>query len=203
VILIYTLGFEEKYVLRGIINRGIKPEDKIWIIIPKPRNERTDVALNNLRTIAGKLYGVKIEDFEVPIDDVYEAVSTLRSFFKERMREDKIALNLSGGMKILVLAVLAAVNSLNMECEIDILREDLAKYYTFPIELFRSMGLDDVDRRILKALMNNAKGVSEVARSIGVSKSTVWRRLEILARKGLVEKKDKRYVITGLGRSRI
>ena len=52
-----------------------------------------------------------------------------------------------------------------------------------------SSGLDDRDKAILDLLSREGPlGVSEVARRLGISKSTAWRKLQKLVDMGLVER---------------
>ncbi len=50
--------------------------------------------------------------------------------------------------------------------------------------------LDERDRTILKALAGKPMSISELARSLGLSKSTVWRRIRRLERNGYVRTRE-------------
>ncbi len=50
--------------------------------------------------------------------------------------------------------------------------------------------LDERDRTILKALSEKPMSISELARSLGLSKSTVWRRVRRLERNGYVKTRE-------------
>ncbi len=51
--------------------------------------------------------------------------------------------------------------------------------------------LDERDHSILKALAEGEENISSLARKTGLSKSVVWRRIQKLARLGLVEREDR------------
>ncbi|MEM4649771.1 MAG: CRISPR locus-related DNA-binding protein, partial [Candidatus Bathyarchaeia archaeon] len=55
-IIVITLGFDEKFALRAITRRGLKPEDEIIIVTSKPSDERTEKAFQNFTTILKKVF---------------------------------------------------------------------------------------------------------------------------------------------------
>ncbi|MCD6458390.1 MAG: CRISPR locus-related DNA-binding protein [Thermoproteales archaeon] len=203
-IFVFTLGFEEKYVLRSLTTKGVTKNDEIWIIIPKPRSDRTDTALSFIKMSLRKLFDKNVNVFEVPIDDFYLSVKELRDLLDGLLQKGEIMLNISGGMKILALALLAAALTLNKEFKITILREDMGKIYELPSIVFRPISLDNIDIKILRKLSKAGLiSASKLARELKYSRTTVWRRLERLIVEGLVEKVNGKYKITGLGISRI
>ena len=203
-IFIFTLGFEEKYVLRSLTTKGISENDEIWIVIPKPRSDRTDTALSFIRMSLKKLFDKNVNVFETHIDDFYTAVRELRNLISMLSWKGDITLNISGGMKILALALLAAGLTLEKEFRITILREDMERIYELPSTAFQPIPLDEVDVKILRGLSQlGSSSASRLARQLRYSRTTVWRRLERLRVEGLVEKADGKYKITGLGKSRI
>ena len=62
---------------------------------------------------------------------------------------------------------------------------------TVSVEATPSMELDERDYSILKTLAGGEENISSLARKTGLSKSVVWRRIQKLARLGLVEREDR------------
>ncbi|MCF8884320.1 MAG: CRISPR-associated CARF protein Csa3 [Candidatus Nezhaarchaeales archaeon] len=205
-ILIITLGFDEKFALRAIFRHGLKANDKILILMPEKSDPRAEKAFSIIQQIVGNSFPeVSIEKIYIPSQDFPKAVSVLRKLALNVLREgEKVILNISGGQRIVILELLTgflSVDARNVEVEIE--SEDSSTMAIFPLEMMRKMDLDQEDIKILEILAQSPKNFNQICLILNLSKSSVWRRLRKLMELGLIEKKEKTYQLTELGYSRI
>ncbi len=199
-----TLGFDEKFALRGVLRNGVAQGDSILLLLTDTNEQRPEKAYNLLREILEKAFGeVNIEKISVPLSDFSSGISYLRKIIK-RYRGEKVIINMSGGQRILLMMLMAAVLSLDLDAEIEIETEDLQKVFRFPLNMLKPTPLDELDSKLLAFLKDGrSTKIKEVALALGISKPSAWRRLERLRSKGLIVRDEKsRYSITELGVSR-
>ncbi len=210
--LVVTLGFEEKYALRALMRSSLGRGDRFIIILPDDKHPRREKAYNFIvEEIVKKVFPeLEVERVEVNVRDFYGAIHRIRELLKGL--KGKIVLNVSGGLKILILEVLAAASSLGLEdaeVEIeDIDSEDIdvreAPFVRAPLKVMYPVKLDDSDLEILrKAREKGELTLKEATEEFGAPKATLWRRLNRLVEHGLLEKADDTYHLSELGRSRI
>jgi len=205
-ILIFTLGFDEKFALRTIFRRGIKVGDKIIVVMPEKNDPRAEKAYLMLQQIiSNSIPGIPIEKITIPSQDFPRAVSLLRKIALSLLRKNgKIVLGLSGGQRIIILQLLAAFLSVGArEVEIEIESEDSSIVATFPLGMMMKVELDQDEIRILKSIAESPKTFSQICSSLNLSKSSAWRKLKRLIELGLIKKAEKGYELTDLGRSKI
>lgn len=112
---------------------------------------------------------------------------------------------MSGGQRVIIVALIAAMISLDLEAEIEIETEDSKAVHKFPLFIIKPTQLDIVDLKILESLLKS-EGIrmGSISKETGISRPTVWRRLEQMIKKGIVMKNKKgEYLPTEFGRSRI
>lgn len=202
--IILTLGFDEKFAVRSLIRNSLVEGDEVYVLLSENGDPRAEKAFSNLKEFVNKAFdNVKIERIAVPMDNFGLAVNKLRSFLRGLGIGDKI-LNLSGGQRILVVALLVASSSLDLDLDVEIETEDSKSVHRFPLSLFKAQNLDSLDLKILEFLSKNNCTIGEISVATGTSRPTVWRRLEKMTMLGLVNKLDKgRYSISELGLSQI
>jgi len=208
--MVYTFGFDEKFVLRSLMrhSKGIfesKPESnrsKIVLFTVDPIVDKVKSAYKIVRDFIEKyfredkieveLVPVKVEDFEGLVSDIKSKIST------ELPKHDTVVVNLTGGMRVLVLATFTAllfipkslINGKNLIIEVE--REDGDNVINISPEVILVSRL--VDRltneklRIIKALLElgeaDAQTLSEMFK---LDVSTVRRHLDGLEELGLIE----------------
>lgn len=119
-ILIFTLGFDEKFALRGILRDGVSQNDAIYLLSADFDDPRVEKAFISLKEIVNKAFPcLKIEKVQVQIEDFSVSVLRLRRLFRD-LTGHRIILNLSGGKRILSLILMTAVLSLNLDVDIEI-----------------------------------------------------------------------------------
>jgi len=212
-----TLGFDEKFAIRSMVSKGLKPGDEVVILMPEGSvgysQSKAERAFNNLKqfveTVQPKL---KIIRVEVEVRDLTSSVAKIQSVIRSSSQREIYA-NLSGGMRILIIEVLLALVLLGIEAEIEIELEDMEATVKLYSSYFFKEELDWTDRIILSTLLNSEKSVheivSEIERDLAESDSqppsrvTVWRRILELEKKRLVDHRNigkmKYYKLTNKG----
>jgi CRISPR-associated protein Csa3 len=187
-VLLFTMGFDERFVLRSILRNGLQSGETILLILPENGEEtRAEKAINTLKTFVRQTqHDAKIELIRVKLDDVYSAVSEIGSVL--RATRERIIANLSGGMRLLILVTLAAILSSGAKARIEVDMESGKGAVILPLELYKSLDLEHVDIVIMRELSSIGKKATldELAESLKMSKSSVWRRMKSLEERGLV-----------------
>ena len=195
---VLTLGFEEKYAVRMITRHGLDKGDRL-LIITGPRVEKSEKAISYLKEFVNRYYPqeVGIEAIEVNVKDWLEATKTIKVTIVEQAKEfDRVIVNMSGGMRALVLATFCAIilaekelrdKKLRVELEL----EDGSAIVEVPHELFKAMRaiiqLSPEKFEILQRLTISEMTVSELARELGRDVSTIRRHILDLEKAELVK----------------
>lgn len=206
VIIVASLGFEEKFLLRTIMRRGLREDDKIVVFMPEGGDARGETAFQNVEEIIQKITDGKVEisKHQVDIRNFYAAASSIRRLLKQLSFEGKLVINLSGGQRLLIFEILAAALSLGLrDAEIEIETEDSSIVVTTPIRVLYPIELDHLDQQILRMVAERGTIRLKDLEGLGVPKATLWRKLNKLTQQGLLEKSNDKYLISDMGRTRI
>ena len=207
---VITLGFEEKFAVRMITRHGLDKGDRL-LLVTGPRTPQSERAVSFLSEFARRYYGgeVAVEVEEVRVAGFVELVRRLYDLVSARARGgERVVFNLSGGMRALCLAALAAAQLLSSRypVEVELETEDSSALVEVPKALLAlprtlsSMGREKLE--VLAALSRGAKPARELAGELDKDETTVRRHLQELAEAGLVEeagRRPKSYRLTGLG----
>ncbi|MEM3958084.1 MAG: CRISPR-associated CARF protein Csa3, partial [Thermoproteota archaeon] len=135
--------------------------------------------------------GVEVSDVSVPVHDPVEAVVMLAKIMKDEAEKGrKLIVNLSGGMRILVVEVILALTLLRIkDLELEIRTEDKVDLQ-LPI-LWRPVeDLSPPARKALKTLgERKSVSLSDLASSLRVSIATAHRLLKSLEEDSIVSSK--------------
>ncbi len=198
-IIVITLGFDEKFALRAVSRRGLKPEDEVIILIPKPTDERVERAFRNFDEILKKAFqNPKVSKVYVEVRDFNKALREIIKAFIER-KESHFLINLSGGLRILILETFISSLLLNLDAEIEIEIEDFSGLISFPLKISYPLVLDKKDIKILNVLKINPSDLSKIAKETKISKTTAWRRIKKLQEKNLIKRDREKYSLTEFG----
>jgi CRISPR-associated protein Csa3 len=194
--LFITLGFEEKFAVRALTRHGLDRGDRI-ILVTGPRIDKVDKAISFISDFISKYYGgeVDLHVEEVSVHDIYAAISSLRRILTHRSRDaDRVIVNLSGGMRILIAAFIIALGLINIpNLTVEIETEDSSALIQIPTQIIKAwrhqVGAEKAE--ILKILVSRGDYMSssEIARLTGKDESTIRRHLSKLREIGLVEVK--------------
>ncbi len=198
-IFVITLGFDEKFALRAIVRRGLRVDDEVLVILPKPVDERAERTFMHFNEILSRMFhNLRISHFEVDARSFLDSLVELVNVFKER-RGGKFVFCLSGGFRALILEVLLAASFLGLDGDVEVEFEDSSSVVSFPLKWCRPIVLDDVEKKILAGVRDGFDTVSGLVKATGLSKVTVWRKVKFLESMGFLERRGRVYVLTGLG----
>jgi CRISPR-associated protein Csa3 len=188
VIVVFTFGFEERFAFRSLMRRGVGESDKVAVLIPSNRpDERSDKALASLDDFVKKyVNGQGVVRYDIDIDDFYTAVTSIAGLFRS-WAERPIILNLSGGMRLLIVETLVATIYCGIPIKVEMETEDGKTYTEFETPDLLPVRLDELDIEILKTLSNVKLTLKFLAEALQVAKPTAWRRVKKLQELGLVE----------------
>ncbi len=214
-----TFGWNENVVLSLIPKYAIKSGDVFMLLLPSgPQDPRTERALKTLDNyFSMHLHDVKLVKERVPLTTFFETILYILGKIIAAAKEfDKVFVNVSGGMRILVLATFSAALIARSfypgkieftELEVEAKPEPITlppPPLSFPI--FERGDKMEVSRKILEILEQRRTPASmdELLRITGKSRTTLSRYLSDLEQKGLIRSqqvgKRKLYEITETGR---
>jgi len=207
---VVTLGFDVKLVVRQLISRySVKENDTVIVVTAKAFDqfslERLKAALDDVEKILDYA-GIKPKVIHVDPTDVvgtiYEVGKTLINAIAGNPTE--IVLILSGGMRVLVIEVLLAAlltlpKDLLGKSRISIELENLSGYVEIPLMLFTGLDIDEEDVRLMNAISRLGDAPSQLITTLGIPKSTVYRRIRKFMDSSLVVRGRGRYSLTQWG----
>jgi CRISPR-associated protein Csa3 len=185
VIVAITFGSDadEKFAVKALL-RHHSERTKVVVIVPEGiQDERGLSVLNDFVKRYVNEEGVEL--FKVPVGDFHGSVLTLARAFRS-WAERPIILNLSGGMRLLVVEVLCAALISRVPMTIEVESEDGKALAAFSTDDLSIPEIDELDRRIMESLARGVRTLDPLSERLGISKPTVWRRLRRLERAGMV-----------------
>lgn len=211
VVLVATVGFDEKFVLRAIMKRA-DTLSRVYLVTATPVEERVAKAVKLIEDFVDRVLkwpgrGVRLDVIEVDLRDFFGAVAELRrKCFEEGKATDIYVVSLSGGMRALVLAVLAALVISGRTGEVEVELENFSGVVRFGPELFRGVSLGDYDRRVVRSLSQRDKATyRELLADTGLPRATLFRTLKNLRLRGLIRAevvgRISYYSLTDVGRA--
>ena len=192
-LLILTLGFDEKFAVRALLRAGLSFGDKAVIFLAEPLDERAVKAWRTVEDIVSRYFsGVNVETIKVNVSEFYRAVSTIAEKLKEASKgADEIIVNLSGGMRILILEVLVAAHLLGLKATVEVEFENFLGLAKFPLELLRTT-LDSKEKLMLRYIVSKGQTtITNIAKDLEISKTTAHRKTWKLAKQGLLKMERK------------
>ena len=134
-IIFATLGFDEKFIIRDILRRGIKEESKL-LIFTSSEDSRVEKAFMTLKTTFISI-PLKIEKYRINIENPFSAISEIRNIILENIKgHSEIVFNLSGGQRILLSYIFSIIASEKLNCEIVMISEDSSFQVSLPSKIF-------------------------------------------------------------------
>ncbi len=198
-LLIVTLGYDVKFQIKGVMKTTPKVGDHVLILKPLQEDEKSKRAEDEFRNFITRFFeDVQITVLKVDVTNPEEAIGDIvRKLFEYRETED-VYVNLSGGMRLLILETLAAVLYVFPPYKIylELYPENLAEPVRFPIELFVLKPLTSTEIKLLGVLREFPHyTLSELSRELEIPKATLFKRIRGLIEKGyVIERKTGRRV---------
>jgi len=208
--LVMTLGFEPGPLLSAIASaaaEGFNQGAQILVLTAAFPDERAERAWLELQRIVGmmnlpKELGVRLERREVELSDFVRAVRRVKEVLAP-LRDKRIRLSITGGMRALNLAVFTAYLLIDWahEPRIDVYLEGRGTALTLPsLHRILTLNLTETQRLILSAMREGmAYTSSDLSAHVRKDRSTVYKNLLALQRLGLVAREGNRYRVTELG----
>ena len=211
---VFTLGFEEKYVVRMLTRHSVEHED-LLLAITGPRTPMSERAIRTLADFLSKYYGssVGLEVVETnPAAGFGELVETIHDEVSRRLpRFDNALFNLSGGMRTICLAALVAAQILSIshpgKVSVELETEDSSIVIPLPpavLLLPRAVRELTSEKVAVLSQLFTPSTAKAVAAKLARDESSVRRHLAALASLGLVRPRGERprkYVATPVGRA--
>jgi len=183
-----TIGWTEWPIASAIIKHGLSNGDKIILLCPEKKDERAKEAINEIKDFISKFSSdVEIVDVSVPVYDPVSAVVTIARVIKDEAESDRdLIVNLSGGMRILIIETLLAlmlfkIDKLDLEIrtedKVDLSIPKIWKYYP-------DLAKEEV--KVLKVLAEKEASLSEVSKKLGTSNATTYRILKRMEEDDLI-----------------
>ncbi|MBP1357763.1 MAG: CRISPR locus-related DNA-binding protein [Sulfolobus sp.] len=194
--LITTLGFDEKFQVRSVMRHGNELE-KVVIVKPKDDNEKARKALENFQELLNRL-GIPNEVLEIDVNDFTNAVvSIAKKVFK--MKDKKIVVNISGGMRALIVELISTFLITGIMAEFELETEDFKSLITFSsLDIkYGNLGTDELN--ILLAVKRGFNTVNKVKNYLNIPLTTAWRRIKKLESEGCITRKDDKLSLTVRG----
>ena len=203
-----TFGWTETPVISAILRYGLKEGDKIFLILPEWRDERSDAAIRDLKSFISSTKGVDVQEIRVNLEDFASSVSRIRRAIEDE-RGRKCIVNLSGGMRALVLSTYIAAsvaNHPNLSLELE--TENRRMRIEVPKLSVRDLSNTKLSRRMIQTmrkLLSGPKRSPDLRRELGISSSSFHRIQEELEKRGYIERRKvgKAYLISLTPRGRL
>lgn len=197
--LVLTLGFDERFAIRGILRTGLSNGDRVTVFVAEPVVGKAEKALQVLMDFFKKYFeGVSVDVVSVPTRDFELSVTIIGGKLKElKGLNCKVVLNLSGGMRSLIIEILLTSILISLKGIVEIELENLEGYLSFPMEIFKvKMPMKEEHRLVLETIMLHERiNISQISNKLGMAKSSIHKIIRKLAENGLIEyeKKGKEY----------
>jgi CRISPR locus-related DNA-binding protein len=188
VIIAVTSGFDEKFAIRALMRHPPSDRTRVVVLLPEEgQDERVERGLSVLNDFVKRYVNEEgVELMKVPIWDFHGSVLTLARAFRS-WAERPIILNLSGGMRLLVVEALCAALISRVPMTIEVESEDGKALAAFITNDLSFPEIDELDRRIMESLARGVRTLGLLSEELGIYKPTVWRRLRRLERAGMVK----------------
>lgn len=208
--LVMTLGFEPGPLISTIASaasEGFSERAQILRLTSAFPDEGADRAWLELQRIVNmmdfaKRLGLQPELREVPLTDFPEAVGSIRESLLP-LRDKAVKISITGGMRALGLALFTAY------LLIDWVREPRLNVYLEgrgiaveipPLHRFLTVNLTETQLEILSLMRTGAPyTTSDIAGLLKKDRSTIYKNLQWLCEKGLVERKGNIFRLSKLG----
>ena len=208
--IVATLGFDAANVLRPLLALGLEPGDKLVLVTSsiggEYEKERTRKAVQEIESITGRR--TQVLSYRAVIDDLPGLTASLADHCSDA--EETLVI-LSGGLRPLILLTLSAAlitwRHRGKKLTIISMREDGLAMLSMEPEHFSPPELGEREREVLEAL--EARGgkakrkelVKSLMEKWGTSHVIVYRRLNNLEKKKLIQIEDQEVKLLPLGKA--
>lgn len=188
---IATIGWTEWPIASAIIKHGLSKGDRIFLLSPEKRDDRSRVAVNEVKNFVSKFASsVEVSEVPVPVHTPAEGIVVLARLIEKEAKEGRdLVVNLSGGMRILVLETVLALSLLCVENLVLELQTEDKMELRLPRIWELPQKFTEYEMRVLKILSEKTVSLSDLAKTLKISVATAHRLLKRLEARGAVSSK--------------
>jgi CRISPR-associated protein Csa3 len=193
-----TVGWTETPIVKLVLRHGLKEDDYMLLIRPLDVDPKAEDTVKTVQQFISKSIGRDassyVKQIRVDVLNFYSALVRIREEL-ERLSPAEIIVNLSGGMRALVLETLTAVlayktsqgNWENTSVEVEL--ENRSGNIQIGGRIFGiiSSPLREEMKDLLRELKKGDKRIGELAERFGVDLATAYRWVTRLRKEGVVE----------------
>lgn len=207
-IIIATLGFDERPVIRSMAETGFENIDRIVLICPHNTDQRAVKAISEIMRIAS-IASIRNEDIvvhRVNVNNFWKSVASIYKLILKYYEEGgNILLCLSGGLRALILESYTAFILIplslkkNIKLRID-LETGLHTIFLHGSEIVPSINRSDIEYMILEIVRRSpGANLTIISRKIDKPVSTTHRILKRLLDQGLIRREGNKYYLADAG----
>ena len=197
-VLISGIGFDEKFVVRAFLRRGINQVKEVLLVKPKGEEPRSQEALNSLRSLMSET-STPLQVLEVDHTDFPTAVSQVMHWIKGS-RHTEFIVNLSSGMRVLILEILTAFLLLRIDAEVEVETESGEGVISWRTRDLMDQEIEETELRILALIQQGETSSLGISKRLKIPTSTVWRKMRRLQEAGFIEAEGREVRLTNKGR---
>lgn len=183
-----TLGWTEWPVASAIIKHGLSRGDKVVLLSPEKKDDRSRTAINEVKSFVSRFAPyVEVSEISIPVHSPVDAISSIARLVVRESRGKDLIVNLSGGMRILVLETLLALMLTRVENLVLELQTEDKVDLQLPLLWRPAKDLSPEARSILKVLKERGSiSLSNLARALRISLTTAYRLSKHLENIGVI-----------------
>ena len=208
-VLFLTLGFEPGPALRAVASSMLARDARIIVFTPTFRDERAERAFRDLNSIVGMMFGgehslvkPRIERVNLNLEPISEAILEAKRVMSKYV-DKNVAIHLSGGMRALCIAVFIAylLTPWRKMPRLYVWLEGYGRSLEIPpvTEILQPIVIG-VKREILGRLLREPKTIGQLSIELDKDPSVIYRHVQWLQERKLVQREGKLIKITQLGR---
>lgn len=196
-LLVSSVGFEEKFMLRAFLRRGRSEISGVLLVKPFGDNEKVSKAIESFNNLL-KEVSIPLNILEINYLDYISSVSSISKWIKSS-KYSSFILSLSSGMRVVNFEILSAFLVLNLNAEIEIEAESLEGVVSWKIDEMVRKDFEENDIKILIAIKKGEKNVSEISRKMKIPITTTWRKINRLINNYYIRKEGEELSLTKKG----
>jgi len=154
-LLVSSVGFEEKFLLRAFLWRGRSQISGVLLVKPLGDNEKVKKAIDSFNNLL-KEVSVQLNILEINYLDYVSSVSSISKWIKSS-KYTSFVLSLSSGMRIVNLEILSAFLILDLNAEIEAEAESLEGVVSWRIDEMVRKDFEEDGVKILLAIQEGEK----------------------------------------------
>jgi CRISPR-associated protein Csa3 len=197
---IFNMGYDISHVSSVLAKEELDDGSCVILLVPGEPDERQSNAIRDIENQLDSLdIDIELETFTAG-NSVVEDIGPIMSLLE---RVDNPVVSLSGGSRDILVPLTVALIIVDRDVKEIYFRSDVSSELEKLSLPKMGVDIDERGRQILKSA-GSGLTVKELAEETDLSKSTVYRRIEELESKGLIEVRDEspeEIVISGLGKA--